>query len=94
MVPWIDETTTDFMQPNNADIWPKIEADFKAAYDNLPETQGDAGRANKWAAGAYLAKVYLYQKHLTILPFYPVFLNLLNFWGDILISAAYICASK
>ena len=62
MVPYIDETTADFMQPNDTDIWPKIEADFKAAYDNLPETQADAGRANKWAAGAYLAKAYLYQK--------------------------------
>ncbi len=62
MLPWIDETTTDFMQPNNTDIWPKIEADLKAAYDNLPETQAEVGRANKWAAGAYLAKAYLYQK--------------------------------
>jgi hypothetical protein len=61
-VPWIDETTTDLVQPNTADIWPKIEADFTYAYNNLPETQGDVGRANKWAAGAYLAKTYLYEK--------------------------------
>lgn len=47
---------------NDADLWPMIEADFKFAFDNLPETQSAAGRANKWAAGAYLAKVYLYQK--------------------------------
>ena len=39
-----------------------VEADMKAAYDNLPETQGQAGRANKWAAAAYLAKIYMYQK--------------------------------
>lgn len=62
MVPWIDETTTDFKQKNDQDIWPKIEADFKFAFDNLPQTQSDAGRANKWAAGAYLGKVYLYGK--------------------------------
>lgn len=61
MVPWIDETTTDYNQPNNTDIWPNIEADFSYAYDNLPETQPEAGRANKWAAGTYLAKAYLYQ---------------------------------
>jgi hypothetical protein len=61
MVPWIDENTTDFNQPNNVDIWPYIEADFSFAYDNLPETQADAGRANKWAAGAYLGKTYLFQ---------------------------------
>jgi starch-binding outer membrane protein, SusD/RagB family len=47
---------------NDADLWPKIEADMKLAYDNLPATQGQVGRVNKWAAGAYLAKIYLYQK--------------------------------
>jgi hypothetical protein len=62
-VPWIDETVTDYVQPNTADIWPNIEADFKYAYDNLPATQtAQKGRVNKWAAGAYLAKSYLYEK--------------------------------
>ena len=37
------------------------EADFTFARDNLPETQGAPGRANKWAAGAYLAKALLFQ---------------------------------
>ncbi|MDQ3291746.1 MAG: RagB/SusD family nutrient uptake outer membrane protein, partial [Bacteroidota bacterium] len=62
MVPWLDETTTDYKTPNNIDIWPKIEADFKFAFDNLPGTQSDIGRVNKWAAAAYLGKTYLYQK--------------------------------
>ncbi len=61
MVPWIDETTEDVKQPNNTDIWPSIEADFQFAFDNLPGTQSEFGRANKWAAGAYLGKAYLYQ---------------------------------
>lgn len=61
-IPWIDENTTDPKQPNNVDIWPNIENDFKFAYDSLPVTQVDLGRANKWAAGAYLAKTYLYEK--------------------------------
>jgi hypothetical protein len=61
-VPYIDETTTNFVQPNNVDIWPKIVADFLFAYQNLPGTQAQIGRVNKWAAGAYLAKTYLYQK--------------------------------
>lgn len=64
-VPWIDETTTDVVQPNNVDIWPKIEADFLFAYNNLPATQSDIGRANKWAAGCYLAKTYMYEKKYT-----------------------------
>jgi len=60
--PYVDESW-DELTPvsNNADLWPSIEADFKFAYDNLPETQGDAGRANKWAAAAYLGKTYLFQ---------------------------------
>jgi tetratricopeptide (TPR) repeat protein len=60
-VPWIDEETDEFNQPNDRVLWPEIEADFQFAFDNLPETQGQRARANKWAAGAYLGKVYLYQ---------------------------------
>ncbi len=64
-VPYIDETV-DYAKgidevKNDVDLWPKIEADFQFAFDNLPETQSAAGRANKWAAGAYLGKAYLYQ---------------------------------
>jgi hypothetical protein len=66
MVPWIDENTTDFNQPNTESIWPQIENDFIYATDSLPEAQSDPGRANKWAAMAYLAKTYLYQKEYTL----------------------------
>ncbi len=44
------------------DLWAEIEADFKFGYDNLPETAAQAGRANKWAAGAYYGKALLYQE--------------------------------
>jgi hypothetical protein len=44
------------------DIWPDIEADFKFAMDNLPATQPQVGRINKWGAEAFLAKVYMFQK--------------------------------
>jgi starch-binding outer membrane protein, SusD/RagB family len=47
---------------NDVDLWPMIEEDMKFAYDNLPETQGQVGRVNKWAAAAYLAKIYMYQQ--------------------------------
>ena len=46
-------------------IWPQIEADFKFAYDNLDETRPHKGRANKWAAAAYLAKAYMFQNKFT-----------------------------
>ncbi len=64
--PYVDETldysTGVDKVTNETDLWPKIEADFKYAYDNLPEKQDANGRANKWAAASYLAKTYLYQK--------------------------------
>jgi starch-binding outer membrane protein, SusD/RagB family len=62
-VPYIDEATAEPGKVKNSGaVWTQIEADFKAAYDALPETQGAAGRANKWAAGAFLGKTYLFQK--------------------------------
>lgn len=63
-VPYVDDVMTAdeaVKVKNNVEIYPKIEEDLKFAMDNLPETQGAAGRANKWAAAAYLAKAYLYQ---------------------------------
>jgi hypothetical protein len=66
MVPWVDENTENpAAVTNDADIWPNIEADFKFAMDNLPATQSDVGRVNKWAAAAYLGKTYLYEKKFT-----------------------------
>ncbi len=60
-IPWIDETTTDFKQPNTTDTWPNIEADIKFAYDNLPEAMSQKGRWNKWSAGALYGKILMYQ---------------------------------
>lgn len=44
-------------------VWDKVAEDLKFAVDNLPESWGpsDAGRVNKYAAEAVLAKLYLYQ---------------------------------
>ncbi len=65
-VPYIDEATAEPGKvKNSGTVWTQIEADFKAAYDALPETQAAAGRANKWAAGAFLGKAYLFQKKYT-----------------------------
>lgn len=68
MVPYIDETIYDpnnlesTKVPNDVDIWSKIEADLRAAYEVLPPKQTQPGRASKWAAAATLAKAHLYQK--------------------------------
>ncbi len=62
-VPWIDENTDAITpQPNDQEIWPMIEADFRFAYENLPETMAQVGCPNKWAAASYLAKAYMYQQ--------------------------------
>ena len=66
-VPWIDEEVyknhTEEQTSNNQftheELMDKIVADFKFAYDVLPATQSEGGRANKIAAAAYLAKCYL-----------------------------------
>lgn len=47
----------------NDQLWDKIAGDFQFAYDNLPATQPQIGRANKEAAAAYLAKTRLYQAY-------------------------------
>ena len=75
-LPWIDDTTTNLKPINTVDIWPMIEADFKFAYDSLPSTQPDIARANKWAAGAYLAKTYLFEHKYPEAE--PVFTDVIN----------------
>ncbi|SHM99843.1 RagB/SusD family nutrient uptake outer membrane protein [Mucilaginibacter sp. OK098] len=63
-VPYVDETVTyaagNLSVGNGAPIWDKIEADFAAAMTKLPKTQPQAGRANYYAAEAFLAKAYIF----------------------------------
>jgi len=66
MVPYVDETVTDYINlPNDKDIWPMIEADFQFAVDNLSATKAQVGRASKWSAKAMLAKTHMYQSDYT-----------------------------
>ena len=63
-VPYVDETVTytagNYNVPNSGPIWDKIEADFIAAMAVLPTTQSQVGRANKYAAEAFLARAYMF----------------------------------
>lgn len=62
-VPYIDENTPNPSEvPNDHLLWPEIEADLQFAIDNLPTSWIDKGRATKWAAKTYLARVYLAQQ--------------------------------
>ena len=68
-VPYITEDLSpeQILQTSNNltsdELWDKIAADFIFAFDNLPQTQSQVGRANKNAAAAYLAKLRLYQAY-------------------------------
>jgi len=69
-LPWIDETilveeikTVGNRELSNDELWDKIADDFQFGVDNLPETQSQPGRVNKFSAAAYLAKVRLYQAY-------------------------------
>lgn len=70
MPPYVDETASAEEIANisnvafsNDELWKKIADDFEYAYENLPEQQTEVGRANKYAAAAYLAKVYLFKAY-------------------------------
>lgn len=67
---YVDETMTFDQIANlsnreysNDELWDIIADDFQYGVDNLPGTQPEIGRANKYAAAAYLAKVRLYQAY-------------------------------
>jgi hypothetical protein len=69
-VPYIDETLSseDILKKSNREytndeLWNKIAEDFQFAVNNLPENQEQVGRANKFAAAAYLARLRLYQAY-------------------------------
>src|ERR1044072_386842 len=68
-IPIFDESATadDILKVSNdlswEESWNKIASDFQFAVDNLPVTQTEMGRPNKYAAQAYLAKLRLFQAY-------------------------------
>jgi hypothetical protein len=68
-IPYVNEHNTiaanNYQVSNTIDAWPSIEADFQYAINNLPATQQQIGRANSWAAKAFLAKCYMFEGKYT-----------------------------
>lgn len=68
-IPFVDETVLLDNYDNidnklsNDDQWAWICSDFEKAYSLLPETKKEVGRADKYAAAAYLAKARLYKAY-------------------------------
>jgi len=63
-VPYVGDQVTylhnNYNVPNPSTIWDSIAADFTAAMAVLPVKTTDVGRANKYAAEAFLAKTYMF----------------------------------
>lgn len=66
-IPFVDETvpSNEILNVSNValsdqQVWDRIADDLRFAADNLPDTQPEIGRANKFTAKAFLAKVLLY----------------------------------
>jgi hypothetical protein len=68
-IPYVSDSVSyensNYYVSNTEPVWPRIEADFQFAADNLRAVQPDKGRANTWAAKAFLAKVYMFQQKFT-----------------------------
>lgn len=69
-IPYLDENvpqdtydTVSNREYSNDELWEKIAGDFAKAAAGLPEKQTQAGRADRFAAYAYLAKTRLYQAY-------------------------------
>lgn len=64
-VPYVDESITfsegNYNVSNTEPVWPKIEADLTFAMENLAPVASQPGRANSWAAMAFLVKAYMFQ---------------------------------
>ena len=69
-IPFIDEEMTEEdiktvsnQEYTDQELWAKIADEFESAADDLPDTQSQIGRVNKFAAKAYLAKTRLFQAY-------------------------------
>jgi len=58
-----EETAAISNDVSNDELWNTIDEDFIFAYNNLPQSQDEVGRADRNAAAAYMAKLRLYQAY-------------------------------
>ena len=67
-IPFVDESVTyddGNYHITNDSTWSPIENDFIYAENNLASTQNSVGRVNKYAAKAFLSKVYIFEHKYT-----------------------------
>lgn len=62
-IPYITEDVDPITVPNDREVWEDIEADVQWGIDNnMDEASAEAGRASRWAAKAFKARVHLFQQ--------------------------------
>lgn len=62
-VPYITEDVDPLTVSNDSEIWDNIEADIQWGIDNnMEEMPAEVGRASRWAAKAFKARVHLFQQ--------------------------------
>ena len=61
-IPYIKEDDDPVTVVNDREVWDDIEADLRWGIDNgMEESPAEVGRASRWAAKAFLARVHLFQ---------------------------------
>lgn len=61
-IPYITEVDDPITVPNDREVWDDIEADIQWGLDNnMEESPAEIGRASRWAAKAFKARVHLFQ---------------------------------
>lgn len=61
-IPYITEDVDPVTVANDREVWDDIEADIRWGIDNeMEEAPSEKGRASRWAAKAFLARVHLFQ---------------------------------
>jgi hypothetical protein len=68
-IPYVDQSVSyangNYDISNTIPVWPKLEADFQFAIDNLTPLNSQPGRATSWAAKGFLAEVYMFEHNFT-----------------------------
>lgn len=65
-IPYITEVDDPITVPNDREVWDDIEADIQWGIDNnMDESPAEVGRASRWAAKAFKARVHLFQNEFS-----------------------------
>jgi len=64
-IPYITEDVDPTTVPNDREVWEDIENDLQFGVENLNPSPAEVGRASRWAAKAFKARVHLFQSEFS-----------------------------